>query len=98
LGHVLGLYHEHQRPDRDTYINYHSNNVILGKGCQFTKMTAGSFDYHGSSFDFTSIMLYWSSACAKSGTNTLTKKDGSTWGANENISPIDQTVITLMYY
>ena len=27
LGHVLGLLHEHQRPDRDTYITVHKENI-----------------------------------------------------------------------
>jgi hypothetical protein len=28
LGHVFGLVHEHQRPDRDTYIRYNPQNVV----------------------------------------------------------------------
>ncbi|KAK6433743.1 hypothetical protein LTR95_010073 [Oleoguttula sp. CCFEE 5521] len=27
LGHVMGLNHEHQRPDRDTYLNFHCENL-----------------------------------------------------------------------
>ena len=97
LGHTLGLYHEHQRRDRDDYVKYNSNNVESGQGSQFSKMTAGSDNYYGSTFDFNSIMLYWSTAFSKNGQPTLTKKDGSVWGVNENISTTDQNVIRQMY-
>jgi hypothetical protein len=98
FGHVLGLYHEHQRPDRDTYVTYHSNNVQSGQGIQFSKMTAGSYNYYGSTFDFNSIMLYDSYAFSKNGNPTLTKKDGTTiWFAPSSISATDQNVIRQIY-
>ena len=104
LGHNLGLDHEHQRPDRDNYIKYHSSNVTSGNGKYFSKMTADSYNYYGSTFDFESIMLYDSHAFAKNGYNgipadaTLTKKDGITiWDAPANISETDKNVIRQMY-
>jgi len=103
LGHVLGLYHEHQRPDRDTYITYHSNNAESGSGSQFSKMTAGSYNYYGSTFDFNSIMIYGSFAYAKNQYSTdpkdatLTKKDGTIWDAPTDISNTDKNVIRQMY-
>ena len=97
LGHNLGLDHEHQRPDRDNYITYYPNNVTSGNASQFSKMTAGLYNYYNSTFDFNSIMLYGSWAFAKSGTTTLTKKDGSTWYAPSSISATDQYVIRQMY-
>ncbi|KAH8683000.1 hypothetical protein BGZ60DRAFT_524342 [Tricladium varicosporioides] len=48
FGHVLGLQHEHQRPDRDTYITYSPENVTpvctnmpVGKTCKDTGLPAG---------------------------------------------------------
>ena len=49
-----GLIYEHQRPDRDDYVQIHSNNVVDQE--QFNK-----FPYHPNSFgkyDATSIMHY----------------------------------------
>ena len=97
LGHVLGLDHEHQRPDRDTYVTYNSNNVESGYGSQFSKMTAGSYNYYSSTFDFNSIMIYNSYAASKNGEPTLTKKDGTTWSQPSAISATDQDVIRQIY-
>ncbi|HOF15629.1 MAG TPA: M12 family metallopeptidase [Bacteroidales bacterium] len=99
LGHSLGLYHEHQRPDRDNYITYYSNNVMSGAKSQFCKMAAGSYNYYGSSFDFNSIMLYSSYAFTKNGSPTWTKKDGTTIHiAPSSISATDKNVIRQIYY
>lgn len=98
LGHNLGLYHEHQRPDRDNYITYYSQNVMSGKGSQFSKMTAGSYNYYGSTFDFNSIMLYGSFAFSKNGNATWTKKDGTIINPpSSSISATDQNVIRQIY-
>lgn len=98
LGHSLGLHHEHQRPDRDNYIIYNSDNVETGQKSQFSKMTAGSYNYYGSTFDFNSIMLYGSYAFNKNNNATLTKKDSTTWVAPSSISVTDEFVIRQIYY
>ena len=65
LGHCLGLYHEQERPDRDNYITYYPDSVMDGYKNQFTKMTAGSYNYYGSTYDYNSIMHYYSWAFGK---------------------------------
>ena len=100
LGHSLCLYHEHQRPDRDNYIKYHSNNVQSNFAYAFFKMVEGSYNYHGSAFDFNSIMLYTCYSFSKNGQPTLTKKDGTTtWTYNDvkYLSATDKYVIKQMY-
>lgn len=52
LGHSIGLHHEHQRCDRDTYI------TMYATGADFDKRCAGR--YAGTSYDFSSIMHYGS--------------------------------------
>lgn len=97
LGHNLGLYHEHQRRDRDNYITYYPNNVIPGAKSQFTKMTAGSYNYYGSTFDFNSIMLYASNQGGINNSNVMLKKNGSPFTAPTEISSTDKNVIKQIY-
>lgn len=60
LGHALGLHHEHERPDRDLFVQINGNNIQNGQANQFTKLPAGTPVYGG--YDFDSIMHY--SRCA----------------------------------
>jgi uncharacterized protein (TIGR03437 family) len=60
LGHALGLHHEHERPDRDSFVQINANNIQNGQANQFTKLPAGTPIYGG--YDFDSIMHY--SRCA----------------------------------
>jgi hypothetical protein len=50
MGHVIGLYHEFQRPDRNTYVNVNYANVIKGSWSNFEILTEnvqtlGLYDY-----------------------------------------------------
>lgn len=31
LGHAIGLFHEHNRPDRDDYVEILEDNIMIGK-------------------------------------------------------------------
>ena len=39
IGHALGLWHEHQRPDRDSYITIHWDNIQTKRRNAFEKMS-----------------------------------------------------------
>ena len=98
MGHSLGLLHEHQRPDRDDYIIYQPQNVKIGMRAQFVKPPAGSYNYHSSTFDFESIMLYGSTACQKnSSVYTLVKLDSTHFTSPLYISETDEYVIQQIY-
>lgn len=56
VGHALGLYHEQQRDDRDTYINLFPQNYLPGADGNFT-MIPGGTTAHGA-YDFYSVMHY----------------------------------------
>jgi len=60
LGHVIGLMHEHQRPDRDSYITVNYDNVLEKFHDQFYKLTANywEYDYKKYAYDYNSIMHY----------------------------------------
>lgn len=93
IGHAIGLYHEHARPDRDNFINLNWNNISgteEQRRANFDKiennyMTIGQFD-------FNSIMLYSSYDFAiNSSIPVLTKKDGSTFiGQRSELSSLDR--------
>lgn len=62
IGHVLGLMHEHQRPDRDQYIQINTQNILSGFVFAFDKFQTAGVEQ--SNYDFESIMHYhaWSYA------------------------------------
>ncbi|KAG7405780.1 Zinc metalloproteinase nas-5 [Fusarium oxysporum f. sp. raphani] len=67
LGHLIGLIHEHQRPDRDQFIRVLTDRIKDDQQDQFTIDKTG--DIHVP-FDYNSVMLYNTKAFAK--TNALT--------------------------
>ena len=69
IGHLLGLYHEHSRPDRDSFVKFHCDNLIPPKCCGgfccgwSCLFSIDPGHYMGSSppdsdFDINSIMLF----------------------------------------
>lgn len=71
LGHVLGFYHEHQRPDRDEFIEIHYDNIPTELRTEFKKKNALSL---GSQYDYGSIMHYKLTVFSKNGEKTMTPK------------------------
>jgi hypothetical protein len=71
LGHCLGLWHEHCRPDRNQFITINENNVKDGYLCQFIQPVSDVTTL-GSSYDLNSIMHYPRNAFTKNGLNTIT--------------------------
>ncbi|XP_018906861.2 astacin-like metalloprotease toxin 3 [Bemisia tabaci] len=58
LGHTLGLRHEHQRPDRDHYVDVLWQNIEREQRAQFEQLDKSSVNLFGEPFDFDSIMMY----------------------------------------
>jgi hypothetical protein len=56
IGHVIGLFHEQSRADRDQFITINTSNIQPGKERQF--LQSGSVAQDLWPFDFDSIMLY----------------------------------------
>lgn len=72
LGHTLGLVHEHQRADRDTYVTINHDNIESGKAGNFTMYVTARM---WTPYDFSSLMHYSKTAFAKSsGLETITPK------------------------
>jgi len=54
IGHALGLMHEHQRSDRNTYVTINTANIQPGAGGNFTIASTTNFGL----YDFDSVMHY----------------------------------------
>uniref|UniRef100_A0A8C7UD86 Metalloendopeptidase n=1 Tax=Oncorhynchus mykiss TaxID=8022 RepID=A0A8C7UD86_ONCMY len=71
LGHVIGFWHEHTRPDRDEHVSIIRDNIQAGQEYNFLKMEPGEVDSLGEVYDFDSIMHYarntFSSLCHSCG-------------------------------
>ena len=63
--HVLGLEHEHQRPDRDQYIKVEYKNVEPDKMANFGLISPNEVEYKSEPYDYQSIMHYDGTAFGK---------------------------------
>ena len=100
VGHVLGLMHEHQRPDRDLYLEVHAENAGAF-GFAYEKLTLGPLDNNGP-YDFLSIMHYWDAAYSINGKPILIpKKPFETYakvmGRSNQLSDGDKRLIRKIY-
>lgn len=97
LAHALGVYHEHTRRDRNHYIKVNWGNIDFKQWHNFIRApwskTVGDFD-------FDSIMLYpsYNGFARDQNIPTMTKLDGSTFGANrQELSERDLETLEKMY-
>ncbi|KAK6748609.1 hypothetical protein RB195_001309 [Necator americanus] len=58
LGHVVGFWHEHTRPDRDQYVDIFYKSIQPGQDYNFEKSKPEEVDSLGEPYDFNSIMHY----------------------------------------
>ncbi|KAK5650137.1 hypothetical protein RI129_001166 [Pyrocoelia pectoralis] len=58
LGHVVGFWHEHTRPDRDKHVIINRENIMNGQEYNFNKLTDEEVNSLGLTYDYDSIMHY----------------------------------------
>ncbi|CAP34105.2 Protein CBR-NAS-39 [Caenorhabditis briggsae] len=58
LGHVVGFWHEHTRPDRDMYVDIFYKSIQTGQDYNFEKSKPDEVDSLDEPYDFSSIMHY----------------------------------------
>ncbi|XP_057379766.1 zinc metalloproteinase nas-8-like [Daphnia carinata] len=73
LMHVLGFYHEHQRPDRDKYVSINFDNIERRNRDYFQKTKMWDLTTTRFSYDYGSLMHYPSDAFAKDPTIPVIK-------------------------
>jgi tolkin len=58
LGHVVGFWHEHTRPDRENHVTIEKVNIMTGQEYNFNKLTEEEVNSLGLPYDYDSIMHY----------------------------------------
>nr|XP_018903909.1 PREDICTED: tolloid-like protein 1 isoform X1 [Bemisia tabaci] len=65
LGHTIGFWHEHARPDRDENVDIHWDNILPGRKPDFAKLPPTEVSSLGLPYDHKSIMHYSSKTFSK---------------------------------
>ena len=100
IGHTVGFWHEHSRPDRDKYIRIEEGNVEPGFLNNFQKISIQKVDSLGTPYDYHSIMHYNKYAFSRNRRPTITALDSNftgRLGQREGLSPIDIKQANLLY-
>ena len=93
VGHALGLYHEQQRDDRDTYVIINFSNIDPSEQANFTKLPGGSVAQ--GAYDFYSVMHYSRNALSNDGMDTISMQSGFTQFINIIGEVLDRTLSKL---
>jgi hypothetical protein len=101
LGHAFGFIHEHQRPDRDSYVFIDMSNVAGNKAGNFTRVTSVTDPL--SPYDFLSIMHYrYNSFAVNASQATIIPRAGygsyaTTMGTSSTPTSLDRQAIHNLY-
>lgn len=100
MGHSFGLLHEHQRPDRDTFVEILSGNIIPGNAGLFD-IIPGETSF--GAFDFESVMHYGRDVLSVSPgvLDTIRPRPGfekyTSRLGNLALSPADRAMMAFLY-
>ena len=99
LGHVAGMYHEHNRNDRDEHVIVNFDNIQEAAHFQFTKNEdKGNNSLEFGPFDFDSIMLYPSDLFALNpSAPSMVRTNGSSFERSTVLSEYDIIGIESVY-
>jgi hypothetical protein len=97
MGHAVGFWHEHQRPDRDRFIEILWENIKPEAAFNFE--WKGLFDIQAelSPYDYHSIMHYRQNAFSSNGQPTIRAFDEQPIGQREGLSAGDIAALHVMY-
>ncbi|CAD5114976.1 DgyrCDS4005 [Dimorphilus gyrociliatus] len=102
IGHLLGLWHEHQRSDRHNYLNVLLKNAVEKEQSNFIAVSEELVQVKFTPYDFSSIMHYKENAFSRKPTslNTIETKNAlfqRSLGQREQLSFFDTKMINLAY-
>lgn len=95
IGHALGLFHEHTRSDRDSFVQINWDQIVSGKDINFKLQDIGTSDY--GHYDYGSIMHYGEYFFSNSTQPTIVVPDGVVIGQRVALSDTDATSVDEMY-
>jgi hypothetical protein len=93
IGHAVGYFHEHQRPDRDQFVRVNLGNIEAGKEHNFDIRLGGTTL---SPYDFGSIMHYSEDAFSDGG-DTIEPLHGEDIGQRDGLSEFDIKGVCVLY-
>ncbi|XP_017115496.1 zinc metalloproteinase nas-14 [Drosophila elegans] len=98
LLHALGFYHTQSDPQRDNYVQIHTENIRSGHEHNFKKLRANGVTNFGLGYDYDSIMHYGPFAFSKNGKPTIVPlKADAKIGQTTILSPKDVEALKRMY-
>ncbi|KAK5980210.1 Metalloendopeptidase [Trichostrongylus colubriformis] len=100
LMHVIGLWHEHMRYDRDAYINVIWKNIPRQYWSQFEKISSRESTTYDIPYDYKSVMHYGKNAFAYPGKISMETKNPkfqNIIGKAKDASPSDYRKICAIY-
>ena len=100
LGHVIGFWHEHTRPDRDDHIEILWENIRRSRVRDFDKRPPSHIDSLGVPYDLGSIMQYPLDAFSKNEEPTIRVLDTNFTGVvgqRDGLSQYDSRQANLFY-
>jgi hypothetical protein len=100
LMHAVGFYHEHERWDRDGFIDIQWQNIDRDAYDQFGRVDLIESSYYDQQYDYFSVMHYDREAFSKNGQDTIKTRDtryNHLIGHARDFSPIDLSKINSMY-
>jgi hypothetical protein len=96
IGHAIGFWHEHNRPDRDEHVKVYISNARPGSALNFNHMSHHQINSYGTPYDAISVMHYKEYAFSVNRQKTIESKHGIHLSGRE-LSPIDIKQARLMY-
>ncbi|KAI8515247.1 hypothetical protein Bbelb_078380, partial [Branchiostoma belcheri] len=98
IGHLIGFWHEHSRPDRDEFVDILYENVKDGERHNFEKLWKTQINSLGQRYDYMSIMHYGSRYFTKNGRETLSPRQNNVMiGQRTALSQMDIVQANLLY-
>jgi hypothetical protein len=96
LGHILGLFHEHQRPDRDEYLIVNYDNILENYKHNFDIRDNPLYEEESLAYDYSSVMSYETNMYSNGNGPTIEVIDGELEYFNIP-SVLDLVKINLIY-